>query len=139
MAYKPIACKHCGKMFTPKNNLQKYCSGECYYAEAKHRQTESYKKLDIPERECVVCGRKFTPLYSQKTIFCTDVCKRKRQLEQQKESRERAKTNALEKKKKMSALAEMNAKARELNMSFGQYDLYLRMQNSARTSQTVHS
>lgn len=137
MAYSPIACKHCNKMFVPKNNFQKYCSGECYYAEAKYRQTESYKKLDIPERECVVCGRKFTPLYRQKTIFCTDVCKRKRQLEQQKESRERAKTNALETKKRMSSLAEINQQARALGISYGQYVLYL--ENSARTTQTAHS
>ena len=87
-------CKWCGKSFVVKDNRDKYCSDECrkesfrkYQREYKHKNPPINKpkkpKLLIT---CVVCGKEFVAS-SHNRIYCSDECKRERQLELQRSYR----------------------------------------------------
>ena len=56
----PKTCKKCGKTFyvTGTNKDQEYCSKEC-------------KRSDVPERACIICGKKFHPKNKNQKI-CDD-------------------------------------------------------------------
>jgi hypothetical protein len=65
-------------------------------------------------------------------VTCSPYCQEERRRELQRVSRkirrEEAKAKKVEKKvKKISSIDEFNRKAREMGMTYGQYELYLRL------------
>lgn len=88
-----------------------------------------YKFKKIITKTCGWCEKEFET-GRDNTLYCCDECKREKRKEN---SRNHAKKMKLLKEqepvqeKKMSELAIKNAKARALDMSYGQYDLALRM------------
>ena len=100
------------------------------------------------EKECIICGKLYQPK-SPNSNTCSDTCRkiRYKQMQEATNKRMKAKRNTekilkkireQELKDKLSPLAEKNKKARELGMTYGQYDAYLWCQNQKRTSRLVH-
>lgn len=54
-------CKQCGEEFTPKINIQKYCSEKCQI-------NSRYKPFD-----CIVCGKRFHSKHPNKK-YCSNKC-----------------------------------------------------------------
>lgn len=109
---------------------------------SKHCRTK------IPKRNCIICGTVYEPK-SPNSITCSDICRKKRykQIQEAANKKMKAKRNAekilkklreQESKDKLSPLAEKNEKARELGMTYGQYDAYLWRQNQKRTSRLAN-
>ena len=62
-----VYCQVCGIEFEAQKSTKKYCSKECEkanrrikYAEAKSAG-KNPNKMGIPEKECLICKRKFRP------------------------------------------------------------------------------
>lgn len=64
---KPIKCESCGKTFRPLFPDGKYCSRKC---------THDAQRM-VTERDCLNCGRAFTPttIYNGRGLFCSVACK----------------------------------------------------------------
>jgi len=67
---KPKKCKTCGKKFSQRNSLQKYCSYGC-------APKNGGKKVVPKERVCAQCGKKFIPLKRLQNV-CSMACYYKR-------------------------------------------------------------
>ena len=83
-------CKYCGNEFDAKDNREKYCSDECRKKTSNEYQRE-YKRTNPPINKpkkpkplitCIVCGKEFVAS-SHNKIYCSNECKRERQLELQ--------------------------------------------------------
>lgn len=122
-------CKHCGRLFVPEHYNIRLCSEECRAAARKisvdrsNAKAREAKKVNPIQKRCLVCHHKFRTNRSD-VVTCSPHCQRIRNLEKMKEYAEKQR---IEKKQKPMSIAEFNRKAREMGMSYGQYDLYLRM------------
>jgi len=69
-------CEICGKLYTAKNKLDKYCSYECRYKRAKTYMRMKYKEEWIPRVfKCKGCGRLVELEYGEKkSVFCSEQC-----------------------------------------------------------------
>ena len=143
-------CNYCGKKFMPTVKTNIYCSTDCQYENRKKRQREGKEGelAKIPKRPCIICGTIYQPKRANGTC-CSDKCRRKhykkmqtissKKLQEKKKAEELMAKIKVQEKRKNSPLVEMNAKARELGMSYGQYTVYLQFQNKPNISQTAHS
>lgn len=67
-------CDTCGKVFTTKNPLKKYCDDKCSVKAHQQKRTPHRQKPMI----CQYCGHKFVPQYRDKRrSFCSDICAHK--------------------------------------------------------------
>jgi hypothetical protein len=129
-----IICKHCGKLYKPTHRNYKYCGEECSYSAKKiqikenNKRARENKKVQAIEKRCLVCHHKFSTNRSD-VVTCSPYCQRIRTIEQQKKYREikKEKEKKKAKQQKPLSIAEFDRKAREMGMTYGQYDLYLRM------------
>lgn len=114
-------CKKCGKEIKPTSwHKRVYCSDECRIA--------YYHKTDRANAKCEICGN---PLSGRQKKYCSFECKRKfmskYQQEKNKELYKSTIPKALPKRRRKKSakwakeLAEFNAKARALGLSYGQY------------------
>jgi hypothetical protein len=119
-------------------NRRKYCSIDCEDTARNERQREIRKNGKKPPRnvECEICGKIFLTHLSQK-VTCSPECKderHKRIVNANNRARREAILNGTlpkperKKQKKVETLAERNRKAREMGMTYGEYDKYLRIQ-----------
>lgn len=70
--YYEIQCDVCGKIFTDKKPLKKYCSPECSMKENNKRRKE--RKAKYRDKICEYCNKQFTPKRND-TKFCSDACR----------------------------------------------------------------
>lgn len=71
-AIEPRNCRHCGKVFRPKQATSSLCSDSC--READRKQAAVARHVSV-ERTCRECGTKFTPTYGDKRrVYCGDEC-----------------------------------------------------------------
>lgn len=138
-------CVLCGKPFevddTDRNrNRRRYCGLDCADQAAYLRKKEYAKngKKKARDVKCEICGKIFRTSYSQK-VTCSMECKYERSKrlsrENDRQRREAIMNGTLPKperkkpkQKKVETLAEFNRKAREMGMSYGEYDKHLRIQ-----------
>ncbi len=127
-------CKHCGKFYMPTHQSNKYCSEECRYTakkiKIKENNKKAYAKMKKPtlQKKCLVCRKKFKTVRSD-VVTCSPFCQKIRRQEQRKE-REQIKKEEEKRKAnqpKPMSIAEFDREARKMGMTYGQYDLYLRM------------
>ena len=143
-------CKYCGKKFVPTVKTNIYCSIDCQYENRKKSMRVAREKgsSKISKRPCIVCGMVYQPKRANGTC-CSDKCRRKyykkmqtisnKKLQEKKKAEELLAKIKVQEKRKNSPLVEMNAKARELGMSYGQYTVYLQFQHKSNISQMAHS
>lgn len=138
-------CVLCGKPFEVDDldrnrNRRRYCGLDCADTAAYQRKKDYAEngKKEARNVECEICGKIFLTNYSQK-VTCSPECKKERSRRLSygwNRARREAILNGTRpapgrkkaKQKKVEALAEFNRKAREMNMSYGEYDKYLRIQ-----------
>lgn len=137
-------CLMCGASFEvdelDKNrNRRKYCGEECA-AKAAYQRKKDYalngkKMFNV---ECEICGKIFVTCYSQK-VTCSPECKHERAKKMAigwNRARREAILNGTRpapnrkkpKQKKVATVEEIQKKAREAGMSYGQYMARLYMQ-----------
>lgn len=90
-----------------------------------------YKFKKIITKTCGWCGKEFET-GRDNTLYCCDECKYEKKKETSrnhyaKQMKLLKEQESVTEEKKMSELAMKNAKARALDMSYGQYDLAIRM------------
>lgn len=135
-------CGFCGKAFevNEKNHdevRRKYCSDTCR-CDARNKQNADRIKVgkQLYNVECEVCGKVFATAYSLKAT-CSPKCKNARHRKMvnanNRKRREAIRNGTLpkpnrKKQKKVEPIPDFNKKAREMDMSYGQYDAYLRIQ-----------
>lgn len=84
-----------------------------------------YKRM--VKKKCAWCGKKFETGRDNQ-LYCGDECKRQRKNQTSREYRLKVvKKEQPQRRNQMSQLAVMNAKARAAGMSYGQYDVALRL------------
>ena len=131
---EPRKCNHCGKIFVPEHYNAKLCSDECRAAARKISNDKSNAKVKANpiQKRCLVCHNRFRTNRSD-VVTCSPRCQTIRRLEQQKKYREIRREEEMKKKEeKFVSIDEFERRAREMNMSYGQYDLYLRMHGKER-------
>ena len=127
---KECKCIICGKTYTmPTYVEQKTCSRKCG---AEYRKTNALNKPYTPrmpqrlrEIKCEVCGAKFLAR-TGKAKYCSDCKTESQRMKKVVLSRTYRATKGLKKRqdaylKGVNALADINAKARELGLTYGQY------------------
>ena len=131
-------CVECGEFFMPTRSKCKYCSDECRM-DAHRKQVDKnnkriHEKIKVKPKtkSCAVCKKKFQTNRSD-VVTCSPQCQRTRTLEKHKVYNQMRRDEAKEAKKikevsKQLTIAEFDRKAREMGMSYGHYELYLRMQ-----------
>lgn len=140
---KPKKCKMCGKVFIPETYRHRMCSYECRAIAHKIAMDKMYKKqlekkraeakAQLKPKECPTCGKEFIPRNGRQ-VCCDAVCQKIRNNQSIKswyqEYKQEMQTGVKKEKKKEKpkpiSLAEFNAQARAMGMSYGEYDLYLR-------------
>lgn len=117
-------CEECGKEFETKSD-KKCCSNLCY--------CRRYRKNDKKQKEtakCIVCGKEFQKI--RKTHYCcskecsikNDKAKQRARMKKFNEKKQQNKVMASQKAK---SLAEVNAEARKLGLTYGQYEMQKRL------------
>ena len=127
-------CAWCGGLFIPTHWRSKYCCEECRIegrqeAVRKANQKNNAKvKKQANKKKCLICKKVFSTPRSD-IVTCSPYCQKVRTDELQKEYR-KIRREELKKKKacKPLTLAEFDRKAKEMGMSYGHYQLYLRTQ-----------
>lgn len=72
-----MRCELCGKEFTSKSVLAKYCSAECRAIVRNQSQNEYRIRHKLDVKTCTVCGKEFIP--ERRNIkCCSDACKARR-------------------------------------------------------------
>lgn len=134
-------CAYCGKEFEVNeldhNDVRrKYCGYDCSEA-MKNERIKAYKRAGKKanfEKVCVICGLKFTT-NKDRQLVCGERCAKERKrikayeynksnnkpIPKIKPKPKNTKTNA-------ELILEKNSKAKEMGMSYGQYDAWLRIQ-----------
>jgi hypothetical protein len=136
-------CRHCGGDFEIDGSDHhqrkiEYCSKLC------RNRAHALRKHGGPvqiEKVCQECGKVYMAKRCD-SVTCSRECNYERNKRRVRESgavwREKMRAERLlqkeqpEKKKKAETIPDFNRKAREMGMSYGQYDLYLRMQKGAK-------
>lgn len=142
-------CKVCGKPFEPVTPRHIICSDECRRLDKLQTSKEQQRKkaLDNAEKrgtkKCVICGREFRPRNS-KCVACSPMCQRERTLANARANNAKARAERIAQKEKEAqkaeegvdmhceSIAEVNAKARDLHMTYGQYMACLAKQEAER-------
>ena len=119
-------CSICGKTFETNVSGKKTCSEECAaiskkrYNDAKNARARVATRERIGIKICATCGKEFSANHPAK-VCCSPDCQRVRERELAKAS---WKKEALREKKIKSsekAIIDINAKAKAMGLSYGQY------------------
>lgn len=119
-------CAECGKIFESNVHSQKTCSPGCAAIRRKKQNEERYAKARAATRErngiriCLNCGKDFVSDHALK-VCCSRECQHERDKRKINENNRsiRQKSKAIRSTEKQ--IIDINAKARALGMSYGQY------------------
>ena len=95
--FKLKKCTECQKMYIPSYNNQKQCSTECRLSADRRRKRERQREKRgsfSKEHICRCCGASFIALNA--SMYCSDFCRKKAQLEREKKYRMQKKTRMKE-------------------------------------------
>lgn len=123
-------CPVCGKSFETIRSNKIACSPACAGVRKKQYDQRVCAKARAATRErlgtriCVQCGKEFEPNHPAK-VTCSPMCQKKR-------DREITRSCGYTKKKKIKKdasnskqIIDINAKAKEMGMTYGQYVAYM--------------
>lgn len=136
-------CGECGKAFEVNEKIvterrRKYCGEECAKtAQLKRIHLHSTAHRKPPNNvECAICGKIFLTNRPSK-VTCSPECQHKRKSLLEKErwhsqtkiykEEQRAETVQVRKQKRIASVEDIQRKAREAGMSYGQYTALLYM------------
>ena len=132
-------CQRCGKVYMPTHWSSKFCGEECRYEHKKEqiklnnkKAYEKFKKEQIKKR-CVICRKTFKTVRSD-VVTCSPYCQEIRHKEYMKKYNKNKRDETKKKKEKTMSIAEFDREARKMGMSYGQYDLYLRLHGKEKKS-----
>lgn len=124
-------CATCGKVFMPKLSINVCCSEECQRERALKISRE-YNRKKVKNTlhifKCAVCGNAFETVKPNRKT-CSADCKKiyeKREAKERQKRHYEKKKQETKKRKKVKSLAEFNAEARAMGMTYGEYSEYLR-------------
>ncbi len=137
-------CEVCGTKFEVNEKIiterrRKYCCDDCAkIAQSKHISSYKVAHRKPPENvECAICGKIFLT-NNPRIVTCSLECQqeRKKRLERERLHRQtkiykveqRAEAAQIRKQKRIATVEDMQKKAREAGMSYGQYTALLYMQ-----------
>ena len=129
-------CIVCGKPYTSNIKNKLTCSPECseirrkQYTKKVNAEARAATRLRLGTKLCAVCGKEFEPNHPQK-VCCSPECQIKRDREKVKSFRKTAAKKPKPRDMHKEAV-EINAKAREMGMSWGQYMAYLKMEEERK-------
>lgn len=124
-------CIECGRPFIANVASKKTCSKACSEArrlkkvEEKNARARAATLERIGVKICATCGKEFSPNHPSK-VCCSPECQKIREREMAKASWKSSKLVA--QKKPVSAekeIIDINAKAKEMGMTYGQYVAYM--------------
>lgn len=124
-------CSECGKPFIATVASKLTCSKECSEirrlkrVEEKNTRAREATKARIGIKICATCGKNFSPNHSSK-VCCSTECQRIRERKMVRESLKSARQNSTNKPKSTEKqIIDINAKAKEMGMTYGQYVAYI--------------
>lgn len=132
----PRECRVCGNPIPYSMGSAKVCSEECRKERQKQRNKEASERrkaltrMILGAKQCAICSKVFEPRNSRQ-VTCSRKCQKIRDNSMMATWKEKnTKSTKLPreqkpKKKKPETLAQINKKARELGMTYGQYTAYL--------------
>lgn len=123
-------CEFCGKKFEASRKDRRYCSRKCLNQKMISHRREEAAAVDREwkkEKPCKICGKLFMPRIANQ-LCCSSACSeenakittRTNYWESKKTKEVKEKKQREQKQKKLS-IAEINKRAREEHMSYGQY------------------
>ena len=120
-------CTECGRPFVTNKTIKLTCSEECAaarrkkYAENKNAKARAATRERLGTRFCVVCGNEFAVNHPAK-ICCSPECQRERDRERVRISNRSIQQKTAKKAKSSEkAINDINAKAKAMGLSYGQY------------------
>lgn len=119
-------CVECGKIFITNKGNKLTCSKKCSDIRRKKYADDLYAKARAATRErigikiCVICGNEFAPNQPTK-VCCSPECQRIRDRQRIRESNHSIKQRNKKVKSTEQQINDINAKAKALGMSYGQY------------------
>lgn len=132
----PRKCRVCGNPIPYIMGSAKVCSEECrkerqrqYKREVCKRKREQTRMI-LGTKKCSVCGKQFEP-QNRRQVTCGSECQKIRENDLMAAWRAKNTKSAKKprekkpEKKKPETLAQINKKARECGMTYGQYMAYL--------------
>ena len=118
VTFKQRKCDRCGKIYTPRTTIQRFCSEKCreLYWQAEHAQK---RKESIQPYKCEYCGKEFVPR-ARNQVYCSRQCGRaaSRRLYTEPPKKEEKVVNKTE---NMREIARIARSAREKGLSYGRY------------------
>lgn len=119
-------CVECGKLFVTNKGNKVTCSKECSDIRKKKYNDEKNAKAREATRErlgiriCVICGNEFAPNQPAK-VCCSPECQRVRDRQRVRESNHSIKLRNKKVKSTEQQINDINAKAKAMGLSYGQY------------------
>jgi hypothetical protein len=124
-------CSECGRPFISNVASKLTCSKECSdirrkkYNDEKNAKAREATKIRNGTRICVTCGKEFAPSHSIK-VCCSPECQKERGRQMAKEAwRSTKQTRAKKPKSTEKQIIDINAKAKAMGMTYGQYVAYI--------------
>lgn len=119
-------CIECGKTFLTHIASKKTCSDECanmrrrMYAIKRNAERREATRERIGTRICAICGKEFSPNQPAK-VCCSPECQRERDRERIRVSNRSIQQRNKKVKSSEQQINDINAKAKALGLSYGQY------------------
>ncbi len=120
-------CSECGRPYISNVASKLTCSKECSEIRRLRRVEEKNARARAATRErlgvkiCATCGKEFSPNHPSK-VCCSPVCQRERERKMAREGWASFKqTKAKKPKTSEQQIIDINAKAKAMGMSYGQY------------------
>ena len=119
-------CSECGRPFISNVASKKTCSKACSEArrlkkvEEKNAKARAATLERIGVKICLTCGKEFTPNHPAK-VCCSPECQKIRERQLVKASWKKEAQREKEIKSSEKAISDINAKAKAMGLSYGQY------------------
>ena len=123
-------CVECGRPFIANVANRKVCSQACSDIRMKRHNDEKNARARAATIErigvkiCKTCGKEFTPNHPAK-VCCSPECQKIRERQLVNNSIRSAKLREQQIKCSEKQISDINAKAREMGMTYGQYVAYV--------------
>ncbi|MBR5584096.1 MAG: hypothetical protein IKW21_06170 [Lachnospiraceae bacterium] len=123
-------CVECGKVFITNKGNRLTCSKECaalrvkLYTETKYAKARAATRERIGTKICLICGKEFSPNQPAK-VCCSPECQRERDRERVRASNKSIQQRNKKIKSSEKQINDINAKAKAMGMTYGQYVAYI--------------
>jgi hypothetical protein len=118
-------CRICGKLFNANVSNRKTCSQECadirrrQYIDEQNARARAATRERLGTKICAICGKEFAPNHPAK-MCCSPECQRERDRDLVR-SKRKYKGTKQKNKSSEEQIIDINAKAKAMGLSYGQY------------------